>query len=123
MIVPCRVLFAMVTSLYLTICQDAGAVDEATGETDYKTSQRFAEHMKSSDNASSDFAMKKSIQQQRQYLPVFAVRQQLLTIIRENPVVIIVGETGSGKTTQLTQYLHEDGYSKSVVVLLLLKKC
>lgn len=27
-------------------------------------------------------------------------------------VVIIVGETGSGKTTQLTQYLHEDGYTK-----------
>jgi len=27
-------------------------------------------------------------------------------------VVIIVGETGSGKTTQLVQYLHEDGYSK-----------
>jgi hypothetical protein len=26
--------------------------------------------------------------------------------------VIIVGETGSGKTTQLTQYLHEDGYSR-----------
>jgi hypothetical protein len=23
-----------------------------------------------------------------------------------------VGETGSGKTTQLTQYLHEDGYTK-----------
>ena len=36
----------------------------------------------------------------------------MLTIVRENPVVIIVGETGSGKTTQLTQYLHEDGYSK-----------
>ena len=26
--------------------------------------------------------------------------------------MIIVGETGSGKTTQLTQYLHEDGYTK-----------
>lgn len=25
--------------------------------------------------------------------------------------MIIVGETGSGKTTQLTQYLHEEGYS------------
>jgi len=24
-------------------------------------------------------------------------------------VVVIVGETGSGKTTQLTQYLHEEG--------------
>ena len=37
---------------------------------------------------------------------------QLLSVIRDNNVVIIVGETGSGKTTQLTQYLHEDGYSK-----------
>ncbi|CAG8698322.1 10198_t:CDS:10, partial [Ambispora leptoticha] len=26
--------------------------------------------------------------------------------------VVVIGETGSGKTTQLTQYLHEDGYSK-----------
>jgi len=26
--------------------------------------------------------------------------------------VIVVGETGSGKTTQLTQYLHEDGYTR-----------
>ncbi|KAJ0258772.1 Helicase-associated domain-containing protein [Hirschfeldia incana] len=25
-------------------------------------------------------------------------------------VIVVVGETGSGKTTQLTQYLHEDGY-------------
>ena len=32
-------------------------------------------------------------------------------MIRDNNVVIIVGETGSGKTTQLTQYLHEDEYS------------
>lgn len=30
---------------------------------------------------------------------------------RDNNVVIVVGETGSGKTTQLTQYLHEDGYT------------
>jgi pre-mRNA-splicing factor ATP-dependent RNA helicase DHX38/PRP16 len=37
---------------------------------------------------------------------------QLLNVIRENNVIIVVGETGSGKTTQLTQYLHEDGYSK-----------
>ena len=60
----------------------------------------------------SEFAKQKSIKQQREYLPVYAVRQQLLSIIRDNSVVIIVGETGSGKTTQLTQYLHEDGYTK-----------
>lgn len=78
---------------------------------DYKTDQKFAEHMKKTE-VSSDFARKKTILQQRRYLPAFAVRQELLNVIRENSVVIIVGETGSGKTTQLTQYLHEDGYSK-----------
>lgn len=41
---------------------------------------------------------------------------QLLSVIRDNSVVIIVGETGSGKTTQLTQYLHEDGYSKYGII-------
>ncbi|XP_056646723.1 pre-mRNA-splicing factor ATP-dependent RNA helicase PRP16 [Diorhabda sublineata] len=80
--------------------------------TDYKTDHKFAEHMKDTGTASSDFSRKKTISEQRRYLPAFAVRQELLNIIRENSVVIIVGETGSGKTTQLTQYLHEEGYSK-----------
>ncbi|KAB0795763.1 hypothetical protein PPYR_09824 [Photinus pyralis] len=79
--------------------------------TDYKTDQKFADHMTKTES-SSEFARKKSFLEQRRYLPVFAVRQELLNVIRENSVVIIVGETGSGKTTQLTQYLHEDGYSK-----------
>jgi signal recognition particle GTPase len=30
---------------------------------------------------------------------------------RSLEVVVVVGETGSGKTTQLAQYLHEDGYT------------
>ena len=68
--------------------------------------------MKVDQEKKSEFAKQKSIKQQREFLPVFAVRQQLLSIIRDNSVVIIVGETGSGKTTQLTQYLHEDGYTK-----------
>ena len=29
----------------------------------------------------------------------------------KNHILIVIGETGSGKTTQLTQYLHEDGYT------------
>jgi pre-mRNA-splicing factor ATP-dependent RNA helicase DHX38/PRP16 len=32
-------------------------------------------------------------------------------VIRENQIVVVVGETGSGKTTQMTQYMHEEGYS------------
>lgn len=34
-----------------------------------------------------------------------------IAVCRDNSIVIVVGETGSGKTTQLTQYLHEDGYT------------
>ncbi|GAB4840590.1 hypothetical protein Ancab_021362 [Ancistrocladus abbreviatus] len=51
-----------------------------------------------------------------QYLPVYSVRDELLQVIRENQVVVVVGETGSGKTTQLTQYLHEDAYTSYGIV-------
>ncbi|KAF7627114.1 hypothetical protein Mgra_00009624 [Meloidogyne graminicola] len=84
---------------------------EPSETTNYKESQQFASHLKESE-AASIFSMEKTVKEQREYLPVFAVRQKLLQILRENSVVIVVGETGSGKTTQLTQYLLEDGYGK-----------
>lgn len=59
----------------------------------------------------SDFSKSKTIAEQRQYLPIFTVRDELMNVIRENQIVIIVGETGSGKTTQMTQYLHEEGFT------------
>ena len=70
---------------------------------DYKDGQKFAQHMGDKTQAVSDFALRKTMRQQREYLPVYAVRQELLKVVRENQIVIIVGETGSGKTTQLTQ--------------------
>ena len=73
--------------------------------------------MKDKTEAVSEFAKRRSLREQRQFLPVYAVRQELLTIIRENNIVVIVGETGSGKTTQLTQYLHEEGFSKFGLVV------
>lgn len=72
---------------------------------------KFASHLKKS-TGSSSFSRMKSLAQQREYLPAFAVREQLLSVIRDNQVTICIGETGSGKTTQLTQFLREDGYSK-----------
>lgn len=48
----------------------------------YRAEQKFAEHMKEKTEARSEFAKKKSLLEQRQYLPIFAVRQQLLNIIR-----------------------------------------
>ncbi|CAI7791894.1 unnamed protein product [Closterium sp. NIES-53] len=89
---------------------DTAKVD-AEGEVDYKDSVKFADHMKSTGGAASDFAKNKSIAEQRMYLPIYSVRDELLQVIRENQIVVVVGETGSGKTTQMTQYLHEDGYT------------
>ena len=66
--------------------------DAENDTADYKKDQKFAEHMMSIEQTgSSDFAKKKTIHQQRRFLPVFAVRQDLLNVIRENSVVIIVG--------------------------------
>ncbi|KAF3695585.1 putative ATP-dependent RNA helicase DHX37 [Channa argus] len=51
------------------------------------------------------------IQEARLKLPVLAEEQVIMEAIRENPCVIICGETGSGKTTQVPQFLYEAGYA------------
>ncbi|XP_068902133.1 probable ATP-dependent RNA helicase kurz isoform X2 [Tenebrio molitor] len=58
------------------------------------------------------------IQEARLKLPILAEEQQIMEVINENPVVIIAGETGSGKTTQVPQFLYEGGYAlkKQIVV-------
>ena len=76
-----------------------------------ETEEDYGKTLFKKSEAVSEFAKTKTMKEQREYLPIFSVREELLTIIRDNRVVIIVGETGSGKTTQLTQYLTEDGYS------------
>jgi len=42
-------------------------------------------------------------------LPVTAHRDQLLAAIRDHQVVVVAGETGSGKTTQLPKLCLELG--------------
>ncbi|KAJ9138456.1 Helicase associated domain-containing protein [Pleurostoma richardsiae] len=57
-----------------------------------------------------------TIKQQRESLPVFAFRNQLIQAVKENQILIVVGETGSGKTTQMVQYLAESGFADHGVV-------
>ena len=54
---------------------------------------------------------KKSMQETRRSLPIYKFRTALLDAIRDNQIIVIEGETGSGKTTQIPQYLFEDGYT------------
>ena len=53
-----------------------------------------------------------TMDQTRKSLPIYTFREQLLEAIAAHQVLIVVAETGSGKTTQLPQYLHEAGYTK-----------
>ena len=57
-----------------------------------------------------------TIKQQRESLPVFKFRKQLLEAVHENQLMIVVGDTGSGKTTQLTQYLAEGGFANDGII-------
>ncbi|XP_015114763.1 probable ATP-dependent RNA helicase kurz [Diachasma alloeum] len=56
------------------------------------------------------------IQKARLKLPVLAEEQMIVEAINDNPVVIITGETGSGKTTQVPQFLYEAGYARSKII-------
>ncbi|KRT81484.1 helicase, partial [Oryctes borbonicus] len=51
------------------------------------------------------------IQKARLKLPILAEEQQIMEVINDNSVIIVAGETGSGKTTQVPQFLYEAGYA------------
>uniref|UniRef100_A0A2P2M6E3 RNA helicase n=2 Tax=Rhizophora mucronata TaxID=61149 RepID=A0A2P2M6E3_RHIMU len=56
----------------------------------------------SSSNSGFGFA---SIEKQRQRLPVYKYRTAILYLVETHATTVIVGETGSGKTTQIPQVL------------------
>ncbi|KAM4743184.1 putative ATP-dependent RNA helicase DHX40 [Anableps anableps] len=45
-------------------------------------------------------------------LPIYQHKNKLIQAVRNSPFLIVTGETGSGKTTQLPQYLHQAGFCK-----------
>eukprot|EP00796_Vickermania_ingenoplastis_P005219 gene5220-3737_t len=57
-----------------------------------------------------------SLQEQRKELPIYQKRAELLAHVAAHSVTILVGETGSGKTTQIPQYLAEEGYTKHGII-------
>ncbi|XP_065090788.1 probable pre-mRNA-splicing factor ATP-dependent RNA helicase mog-4 [Ochlerotatus camptorhynchus] len=55
---------------------------------------------------------KMDIEETKKSLPVFPFKEDLIAAIKEHQILIIEGKTGSGKTTQVPQYLYEAGFTK-----------
>ncbi len=50
-------------------------------------------------------------------LPIYSYRRQIVDMIKKHQVSILTAETGSGKSTQLVQYLYEEGFSTAGIIV------
>ncbi|KAI0989033.1 hypothetical protein GJ496_009088 [Pomphorhynchus laevis] len=88
------------------ICKKSAALDSKQNKLkNEKTYEKFLRQQE-----------RKSLQETRKSLPIFEYRKDLLDALAKFQILIVEGETGSGKTTQLPQYLHESGYTKSLKI-------
>ncbi|XP_046876499.1 ATP-dependent RNA helicase DHX33 isoform X1 [Hypomesus transpacificus] len=53
---------------------------------------------------------------QRKHLPIYQAKSQLINQLRQLHNAVLIGETGSGKTTQIPQYLFEAGIGRQGIV-------
>ncbi|XP_017268182.1 ATP-dependent RNA helicase DHX33 [Kryptolebias marmoratus] len=53
---------------------------------------------------------------QRKRLPIYQAKPQLVYQLRQLNNAIVIGETGSGKTTQIPQYLYECGTGRQGII-------
>ncbi|CUS22866.1 LAQU0S07e01904g1_1 [Lachancea quebecensis] len=79
---------------------DDGLQDDSAPVNENSTRKAFFVNVTRPDN----------IQKSRMQLPVFGEEHKIMEAIHHNDVVVICGETGSGKTTQVPQFLYESGY-------------
>lgn len=92
-----------------TFAQDLKAIKQSGGVPEWKKATMAK-------NNSFGRITSLSIKEQRESLPVFPFRDTLIQAVRDNQLLVVVGDTGSGKTTQMTQYLAEAGYTKTGMV-------
>ncbi|VDM37726.1 unnamed protein product [Toxocara canis] len=95
-----------------------GREKKVSKEEGVKAARQYMQRVRSDTCASANgtrqhvmVARSEQVEAQRAKLPIYAEEQVIVEAINENTCVIISGETGSGKTTQLPQFLYEAGYS------------
>ncbi|KAK8713480.1 hypothetical protein V6N13_148696 [Hibiscus sabdariffa] len=82
----------------------------ATSETDSAKEKLSAELKKKQENLNVSNSVK-VMRSFREKLPAFKVKAEFLKAVAENQVLVVSGETGCGKTTQLPQFILEEEIS------------
>lgn len=100
---PGKNLFCLVALLFAIRCITVGTKDKDKQEPQLTETQR----------------KRLDIEETKKSLPIYPFRDDLIQAIKEHQVLIIEGETGSGKTTQIPQYLHEAGFTAEGMQFLL----
>ncbi|KAH7341759.1 P-loop containing nucleoside triphosphate hydrolase protein [Rhizoctonia solani] len=59
---------------------------------------------------------RKALLEERKRLPIWTGRRALVKAVQENDTLIVLGETGSGKTTQVPQFLLESGITSGGMI-------
>ncbi|KAL4227796.1 negative regulation of nuclear-transcribed mRNA catabolic process [Mactra antiquata] len=54
----------------------------------------------------------KKVKSDQENLPIYQYKSEIVDMIRDNQVVVIAGDTGCGKSTQVPQYLLQAGFKK-----------
>ncbi|CCX31615.1 P-loop containing nucleoside triphosphate hydrolase protein [Pyronema domesticum] len=91
---------------------DAEGTEEADGEQRKKPKASYEQYLEGEDIKEAWQLRRSSpafltMEAQRQNLPMWAFRGQVLRAVEANPVVVLSGETGCGKSTQLPAFLME----------------
>lgn len=76
-----------------------------------KTKSRFADRIRTEKNPLTNSLYSNKyfrLLKTRQKLPAFECKQEFIDLVKKNDIVIVQGETGSGKTTQLPQFLMDE---------------
>ncbi|BAT11260.1 Os10g0471350 [Oryza sativa Japonica Group] len=83
----------------------SSSVTESTKDID---KERLSSELRDIQNSRKMMPSARSMQSFRDKLPAFKMREEFLKAVAANQVLVISGETGCGKTTQLPQFILEE---------------
>uniref|UniRef100_A0A1A9WJJ3 Probable ATP-dependent RNA helicase spindle-E n=1 Tax=Glossina brevipalpis TaxID=37001 RepID=A0A1A9WJJ3_9MUSC len=85
-------------------------VESLTSESDFRTDEDRQRNVRRAEDSIYDryqFDLRRD-----ENLPIHDKREEILASIRENSVIVLEGDTGCGKTTQVPQYILDDSYRR-----------